>query len=106
MPDYRRAWMPGGTWFFTVTLLERHGNDLLTRHIIDLREVVSDVRRRHPFTIHAWVVLPDHLHCVLSLPEGDTDFSLRWRLIKMDFSKRIPATERLSEASVGCDELA
>ena len=97
MPNYRRAWHPGGTYFFTVNLLQRHGNDLLTRHITLLRDTVRSVRQRHPFTIHGWVVLPDHLHCVLELPTNDADFATRWRLIKMDFSKALPRTERLSE---------
>jgi REP element-mobilizing transposase RayT len=91
MPDYRRAWHPGGTYFFTVNLLQRHGNDLLTRHIDVLRKVVNSVRLRHPFVIHGWVVLPDHLHCVIELPPQDTDFATRWRLIKMEFSKTLPA---------------
>ena len=63
MPDYRRAWHPGGTYFFTVNLLQRHGNDLLTRHHDVLRETVKSVRQRHSFAIHGWVSLPDHLHC-------------------------------------------
>lgn len=78
---------------FTVNLLQRQGNDLLTRHIDVLRQVVAFVRRHHPFTIHAWVVLPEHLHCVIELPPGDTDFALRWRLIKLLFSRRMPKTE-------------
>jgi putative transposase len=61
MPDYRRVWHPGGTYFFTVNLLQRQGNDLLIRHIDLLREVVTKVRQRHPFVIHGWVVLPEHL---------------------------------------------
>ncbi|MDB5799214.1 MAG: transposase [Rhodocyclales bacterium] len=89
MPDYRRAWQPGGTYFFTVNLLHRRGNDLLTRHIELLRQVVREVQERHPFKIHAWIVLPEHLHCILELPEGNADFALRWRLIKMSFSKSI-----------------
>jgi len=97
MPDYRRAWHPGGTYFFTVNALQRHGNDLLVRHIDLLRDVVREVRRAHAFAIHGWVVLPDHLHCVIELPDGDADFALRWRLIKAGFSKRLPATERRSE---------
>jgi putative transposase len=97
MPDYRRAWHPGGTYFFTVNLLERHANDLLTRHVDALREAVRRVRQRHPFAIHAWVVLPDHLHCVIELPAGDADFATRWRLIKMGFSKALPCTERVSK---------
>lgn len=97
MPDYRRAWHPGGTYFFTVNLLQRHGNDLLIRHVDVLREVVALVRRRHPFQIHGWVVLPEHLHCVIELPPDDADFATRWRLIKMGFSKAIPRTEPLSQ---------
>ena len=96
MSDYRRAWHPGGTYFFTVNLLQRRGNDLLTRHIDLLRDVVRSVRSRHPFHIHGWVVLPEHLHCVIELPPGDADFATRWRLIKMGFSKALPKTERLS----------
>jgi len=96
MPNYRRAWHPGGTYFFTVNLLERGGNDLLVKHIDLLRTHVRLVKQRHPFVIHGWVVLPDHLHCVIELPEGDMDFPVRWRLIKMGFSKALPREERLS----------
>jgi len=96
MPNYRRAFVPGGTWFFTVNLLERHGNDLLVREIALLREVVRRVCNRHPFHIDAWVVLPEHVHCVLTLPPGDSGFSLRWRLIKSGFSRALPKTERRS----------
>src|SRR3990172_2800833 len=96
MPDYRRAWHPGGMYFFTVNLLERFGNELLVREIDTLREAVSRVHQTHPFTIHGWVVLPDHLHCVISLPESDDDFALRWRLIKARFAKSLPVTERRS----------
>ena len=84
MPSYRRAFVPGGTWFFTVNLLQRRGNDLLVREIDLLRNTVRRVRERHPFCIDAWVVLPEHLHCVMSLPPDDSDFSLRWRLIRGD----------------------
>lgn len=77
LPNYRRAYLPGGTWFFTVNLLQRHHNDLLIREIDLLRRCVQSVRQNYPFTIDAWVVLPDHLHCVLTLPAGDTNFSQR-----------------------------
>jgi len=100
MPNYRRAWQPGGTYFFTVALLQRQGNDLLTRHVDALRECVRLVRERHPFHIHGWVVLPDHLHCVIELPPGDSDFATRWRLIKMGFSKALPRSEDRSPARV------
>ena len=52
--------------------------------------------KAHPFVIHGWVVLPDHLHCVIELPQGDADFATRWRLIKTGFSKGLPQTERRS----------
>jgi putative transposase len=100
MPDYRRAWHPGGTYFFTVNLLQRRENDLLTRHIDLLRETVKSIRQRHPFVIHAWVVLPEHLHCVIELPPNDTDFSTRWRLIKAGFSKGLPLNEHRSPVRV------
>jgi len=96
MPDYRRYRVPGGTYFFTVNLLERFPNDLLITHIDILRNVVRDVRKKRPFVIDAWVVLPDHLHCVWTLPPGDDDFTNRWRLIKQGFSKALPITERRS----------
>jgi putative transposase len=98
MPNYRRAWHQGGTYFFTVNLLARHGNDLLVKHIDVLREAVRRCRSKHPFTIHAWVVLPEHLHCVIELPQGDHDFATRWRLIKVIFSKGLPKQEWLNEA--------
>ena len=96
MPDYRRAWHPSGTYFFTVNLLQRQGNDLLVRQVGLLRAAVKSVRQRHPFVIHGWVVLPDHLHCVIELPADDADFATRWRLIKTEFSKALPKTERRS----------
>jgi putative transposase len=100
MPPYRRLWCPGGCYFFTVTLLQRRHNDLLTRHIDELRAAVRRVRQRHPFAIHGWVVLPDHLHCVIELPPSDADFATRWYLIKSHFSRHIPRLERLSDSRV------
>ena len=100
MPDYRRAWLPGGTYFFTVNLLQRQGNDLLTRHIELLRAAIKSVRQRHPFKIHGWVVLPEHMHCVIELPADDANYATRWRLIKMGFSKALPRTERLSAVRI------
>ena len=97
MPDYRRAYHPGGTYFFTVNLLERCGNDLLIRHIDLLRDAVRRVRHNYPFDIHGWVVLPDHLHCIIQLPHDDCNFSLRWRLIKSGFSKSLLPVERRSK---------
>jgi putative transposase len=66
MARYR---VPGGTYFFTTNLLERRA-DLLVRHIEPLREVVKRTRAERPFHIDAWVVLPDHIHCVLTFTTG------------------------------------
>jgi putative transposase len=60
--DYRRAWHSGGTYFFTVNCLQRNNNDLLIRHIDHLKRAISTVKKTHPFKIHAWVVLPKHMH--------------------------------------------
>jgi putative transposase len=93
MSDYRRIWKMGGTYFFTVCLAHRIGNDLLTRYIVALRHAVKETRARYPFDIDAWVVLPEHLHCVITLPPSDNNYALRWRLIKRWFSEAVPRTE-------------
>jgi putative transposase len=95
MPDYRRLRVPGGTYFFTVNLLDRR-TDLLVAHIDVLRDAVRRVRLRAPFHIDAWVVLPDHMHCLWTLPEGDDDFPRRWYAIKRAFSVALPALEQRS----------
>src|SRR3954454_11405459 len=81
MPDYRRNRVPGGTFFFTVNLLDRN-SDLLVAEIGALRQAVRQVRSRKPFHIDAWAVMPEHMHCLWTLPEGDADFPSRWRAIK------------------------
>lgn len=70
MLDYRRYRVRGGTYFLTINLLERR-SDLLVRHIEALRDAVRRTRRDRPFYIDAWVVLPDYMHCILTLPAGD-----------------------------------
>jgi putative transposase len=88
MPNYVRSYLHGGSYFFTVVTHER-------KPIFDngcavglLRDVVREVRAQMPFTIDAWVVLPNHLHAVWTMPSEDADFSKRWGLIKAGFSKR------------------
>jgi putative transposase len=88
MPDYRRNRVPGGTFFFTVNLFDRRSN-LLVARIDALRDAVRQVRTRAPFHIDAWVVLPDHMHCLWTLPEGDANFPGRWRAIKTAFVKAL-----------------
>lgn len=96
---YRRARMPGGTYFFTVNLAERK-RTLLVDYIDDLRNAVRKVRTNHLFYINAMVVLPDHLHGVWTLPEDDVDYPVRWALIKAGFSRCIPADERRSQSHI------
>ena len=86
MVDYRRNRVPGGTFFFTVNLHNRQST-LLVDHVVAFRDSISAVREGHPFHIDAIVVLPEHLHAVWTLPEGDDDYALRWRLIKTRFTQ-------------------
>src|SRR2546425_1997236 len=86
---------PGGSYFFTVSLLERNSN-LLDKNVEALRNAVRRVRARRSFHSDAWVVLPDHIHAVWTLPPGDADYSGRWKAIKIAFAKTLPRTECLS----------
>jgi putative transposase len=95
MTNYRRSPISGGVFFFTVNLAERRLH-LLTDHIDLLRRAFRETQSRHPFTIEAIVVLPDHLHAIWSLPDGDPDFATRWRLIKSSFSRGLPTGEPVS----------
>ena len=94
---YRRAAAAGGTYFFTVNLADR-SRRLLVEHVGVLRDAVRQVKAAHPFTIVAWVVLPDHLHAVWTLPPGDVDYPTRWMLIKAGFSRRIERGELVPES--------
>jgi putative transposase len=91
MSDYRRAFAPGGCYFFTVVTHRRRPLFADDARVGLLREAFAWTRARRPFTIDAIVVLPDHLHCLWTLPADDADFSGRWRAIKQYVSKRIPA---------------
>lgn len=91
MPAYRRLYIPGGTYFFTVNLADR-SRRLLTDHVADLRESWREVEQDHAFSTLAAVVLPDHLHMIWTLPPGDADFSTRLRLLKSGFTRRLRAS--------------
>nr|WP_231890346.1 hypothetical protein [Methylomonas methanica] len=78
-------------------LVERHGNRLSTDRIELLRMAFAQVNANHPYEIDAIVVLPEHLHCILTLPDGDSDFPSRWGLIKAYFSRHIAKGERISQ---------
>ena len=87
MSEYRRANIKGGTYFFTVVT---HGRqEILTDDYARdaLREGIEKTRALFPFQIEAWVLLPDHLHCIWTLPEGDADFAKRWSMIKRHVSQ-------------------
>ncbi|MGH8373019.1 MAG: REP-associated tyrosine transposase [Gammaproteobacteria bacterium] len=94
---YRRARVAGGTYFFTVNLADRR-SDLLVRHIGDFRQVLEKVKKAHPINIVAMAVMPEHLHAVWHLPEGDADYPMRWGLIKAGFSRRLTAVERIRQS--------
>jgi putative transposase len=89
MSQYLRPRRPGATVFFTVALGDR-ASDLLVREIETLRKAVQSTRSERPFGIDAWVVLPDHMHCVWTLPEGDADYSTRMGAIKARFAMGLP----------------
>lgn len=89
MPNYRRLRIPGGTYFFTVTLADRRA-DTLVANIDLLRAAYAATRARLPFLTDAVVVLPDHLHAVWTLPEGDADFPARWKMLRAAFARALP----------------
>jgi putative transposase len=102
MPDYRRNRVPGGTYIFTVNLANRR-SDLLVREVETLNAAIRAVHTATPFHIDAWVILPEHMHCIWTLPEDDTDYSGRWRAIKKRFSKALPNVEPKRPEAVARD---
>lgn len=90
MVHYRRNFLAGGTFFFTATLTERRSS-VLVENIGLLRRAFRTTRQEHPFSIDAVVVLPDHLHIVMTLPPDDADFSGRWKRFKSLFTRYVVA---------------
>jgi putative transposase len=88
MVSYRRNFIAGGTFFFTVTLANR-ASRVLVEHIEALRTAMREARHSRPFALDAIVVLPDHLHVIMTLPDGDADFPARWRMIKRRFTDAV-----------------
>ena len=97
MTSYRRFRQPGGSYFFTVNLADRRA-PILVRHVDALRRAYAQTLAERPFHCDAFVVLPDHVHAVWTLPPGDADFSTRWRLIKSRFSRQIRLTRPRSSS--------
>ncbi|MCZ8334006.1 MAG: transposase [Rhodobacteraceae bacterium] len=106
MTAYRRLRLPGGSYVFTLRLEER-GSSLLTDRIDLLRLAWRDAFRDFPATLQAVVILPDHLHAVLTEPEGKVQFSERWQRLKGRFSHAVadraevrPSLARRREAGI------
>jgi putative transposase len=97
MSNYRRARDAGACYFFTLVTHKRQPVLTQPRLREALRLAIEQVRQGHPFSIHGWVLLPDHLHCLWQLPEGDADFAVRWSKIKRLTSQAVPALS----ASIG-----
>ncbi|MCB2184062.1 MAG: transposase [Desulfobulbaceae bacterium] len=89
--QYRRDRTKGGTFFFTVVTHNRRKILCQPDNIILLRRIFKEMVTRHPFVIDAFVLLPEHLHCIWTLPDGDENFSTRWRLIKGAFTRKCSA---------------
>ena len=103
MTAYRRDRTPGACWFFTLNLANRQ-QSLLIENIDLLRSSFRRCMQRHPWQIDAIVILPDHLHALCTLPADDSDFALRWRLIKTGFSHALPHGERISASRINKGE--
>lgn len=91
MPNYRRAHVPGGTFFFTVVTYQRRRLFHIAENRALLREVIRECQRDWPFEMNAIVLLPDHLHAIWTLPSGDENYSARWSVIKKTFTTRFLA---------------
>ena len=92
MTNYRRYFLPGGGYFFTVNLAQRN-KTLLVHYIDHLRDAFATTKAAHPFNMDAIVILPDHIHAIWTLPQSDSDYPNRWRKIKGRFSRSLPKNE-------------
>ena len=103
MPNYRRTRAGGATYFFTVVTYQRRPLLCLDENRSILKDVIAEVANKYPFIVDAWVLLPDHMHCIWTMPGADGDYSIRWALIKREFTKR----ERMTpESGMRCREKA
>jgi len=93
MSRYRRVKIEGGAFFFTLALADR-SSDLLVRHIERLRSAYAEVEKRYPFETVAICILPDHIHALWQLPDGDADYASRLSLLKTGFSRGLPPAKR------------
>jgi REP-associated tyrosine transposase len=96
---YRRAAVTGGTYFFTLVTERRRALFEEPASVALFLQAIETIRLRHPFEVDAYVVLPDHLHMLWTLPDGDAKFSTRWRLIKEAFTRAYLKTHAPLERS-------
>lgn len=96
---YRRSKTPGATYFFTVVTYRRRRFLCEPENVALLRAAFRAVKRRHPFSIDAFVLLQDHLHCLWTLPQGDADYSKRWMLVKSYFTRRCSNALKMGRSS-------
>ncbi|MBM3157931.1 MAG: transposase [Chloroflexi bacterium] len=106
MPEYRRARVSGGTYFFTVVTYNRYPFFADESAIILLHKCFQIVASEYPYTMDACVILPDHIHCIWTLPDNGSDFSTRWKLIKTTFTKNYSGSrpENVSESMLNKGE--
>ncbi len=97
MRCYKRTFVPGATYFFTLNLYNRK-NDLLIEHIDALRLAFKKVKSAYPFSINAAVIMPDHCHMIITLAENDTRYPQRLSMIKAAFSKQMTRDEAISKS--------
>ncbi|MCD2449511.1 transposase [Methylicorpusculum oleiharenae] len=91
MSNYRRVFVPGACYFFTVVTWRRTPIFIDEQRVEIFRQAIRKIMQTRPFHIDAMVILPEHLHCIWSMPDGDCDFSSRWREIKKATSRQIDA---------------
>jgi len=109
--QYRRAKTPGGTYFFTIVTFRQRKFLCEPDNAELLRTAFRHVKSAHPFTIDAFVLLPEHLHCIWTLPPDDDDYPMRWNAIKKPFHPPLPGCSQITAfaittAKTGANHLA
>jgi putative transposase len=96
VPNYRRIKIEGGCFFFTVCLEDRRASTLID-HVEELKRAWRWTQERKPFACPAWVILPDHIHCIWKLPPEDDDYATRWKMLKAQFTRSLLARQALPD---------
>ena len=96
MPGYRRYYVEGGIYFFTVVTHMRRPLFIDGSTVELLKQCLKTTMNIHPFTMNALVILPDHLHTIWTLPDNDSDYSTRWKITKAKFSRHYRSERNIS----------